>query len=108
MSVPLLYGRPVRWACPNCDVTDVTYPLPPGQSQYHACAGLHGLNAPLVPEGTRARVTATEREDYLNGEVQQQGDDGRAYMNVIVTRDDGQDCTVFAPTATARLDLGGS
>jgi hypothetical protein len=101
LSVPLLNVQPVRWACPNCDVTDVTYPLPPGQSQYHVCSGLHGLNAPLVPEGIRAKVEATEREDYLNGDVQPVGDDGKAYMNVTVTREDGQDCTVFAPTAHA-------
>jgi hypothetical protein len=103
LSVPLLYGQPVPWVCPNCDVTDVTPPLPPGQSRYHACSGLHGLNAPLVPEGMRAKVEATEREDYLNGDTQATGDDGKVYMNVRVTREHGDDVTVFAPAA--HLDL---
>jgi len=30
--------------------------------------------------------------------------DGRPVMNVTTIRDDGQDCTVFAPTATARIE----
>lgn len=102
MRVPLL-NRPDEWVCPNCDVTDVTPPLPAGQSQYHTCSGLHGLNAPLVRKGIRAQVTATEREDYLSGDVQATGDDGRVYMNVTVTREDGTDVTVFAPTASVDM-----
>ena len=102
MSVPLL-NRPDEWYCPNCPCTDVTPRLPPGQSRYHACPGLHGLNAPLVRLGVRAAVRANEREDYLNGDTQVTGDDGRVYMNVEVTRDDGTDVTVFAPTATADM-----
>lgn len=105
MDVPLLLPKPQAWYCPNCAVTDVTAPLPPGSSQYHACSGLHGLNAPLIREGTRAKVEATEREDYLNGDVQQQGDNGKVYMNVQVTRDEGTDVTVFAPTAHAELKV---
>lgn len=103
MNIPLLALLPQAWYCPNCLVTDVTPPLPPGQSRYHPCRGLHGLNAPLVRQGTRAAVTAGEREDYLNGDVQPVGDDGKVYMNVQVTRDDGTDITVFAPTARADI-----
>lgn len=101
-DTPLL-NRPDEWYCPNCLVTDVTAPLPPGQSRYHACAGLHGLSAPLVRAGVHAAVTATEREDYLNGDTQVTGNDGKVYMNVEVTRDDGTDVTVFTPTATADM-----
>jgi hypothetical protein len=105
VNVPLL-GPPYEdWYCPNCLVTDRTLPLAPGQSQYHACAGLHGLNAPLLRAGVRAKVEAAEREDYLNGDHQQAGDDGRVYMNVTVTRDEGTDVTVFAGLAHAEMRM---
>ncbi len=101
-----LFDQPDRWACPNCALTDVTPPLPLGSSRYHPCPGLHGLNAPMVREGTDVKVEAHEREDYLNGEVQATGDDGKAYMNVQVTRADGSyDTTVFAGLAQARLSV---
>lgn len=103
MPIPLLNVPPQEWYCPNCACTDVTAPLPPGQSRYHACPGLHGLNAPLVREGTRAAVIASEREDYLSGDEQPVGDNGQVYMNVQVIRDDGYDTTVFAPTAHAEV-----
>jgi len=102
-GVPLIIPEPQGWDCPNCTVTDVTPPLPPGQSRYHQCAGLHGLSAPLVRAGTRAKVEAVEREDYLNGDEQARGDDGKPYMAVRVTRDDGEDLTVNAGLASARL-----
>jgi hypothetical protein len=99
MSVPLL--QPVtRWQCPNCDVTDVTRgAMPPGASRFHTCAGLHMLTAPLVRAGTRCKVEAEERADYLGGEIQDTGDDGRPYMAVRTTRDDGDDLAVNAGLA---------
>lgn len=98
-----LFDAPDHWVCPNCDVTDVTPPLPAGQSRYHPCSGLHGLNAPLVREGMNVKVEAEEREDYLNGDHQATGDDGKVYMAVRVTRDDGEDLTVNAGLASADL-----
>jgi hypothetical protein len=89
---------PGLWECPNCDTTAVSA-VPP----YHQCGGLHGLAAPLVRAGIRAKVTAEERADYLNGDEQARGDDGKPYMAVRVTRDDGEDLTVNAGLATARL-----
>lgn len=86
-----------RWCCPNCDVTDVTRGLVP--NRYHACAGLHMLTAPLVREGTAAKVEAVERQDYLNGDAQATGDNGRVYMAVATTRDDGTDAFVNAGLA---------
>jgi hypothetical protein len=58
----------------------------------------------MVPVGTRCKVEAVEREDYINGDLVQVDGDGRPVMSVITTRDDGQDCTVYAPTATARVE----
>ena len=102
MDVPLLEARQA-WECPNCDVTDVTRPLPPGSSRYHTCAGLHMLTAPLVPAGVACKVTAAEREEYLGGDVQATGDDGRPYMNVRVTRDESESLYVNAGLARAEM-----
>jgi hypothetical protein len=104
MTAPLL-ELVTRWYCPNCDVTDVTRGLCP--NRYHTCAGLHMLTAPLIREGSRCKVTAEERADYLNGEIQRTGDDGKPYMAVRTTRDDGDDLAVNAGLAQARVgDLG--
>ena len=100
MAVPLLTTI-TRWECPNCDVTDVTSgPVP---NRFHTCAGLHELTAPLIPAGTRCKVEAEERGDYLRGEVQATGDDGRPYMGIRTTRDDGEDLAVNAGLARARF-----
>lgn len=102
MPVPLLRSL-TRWECPNCDVTDVSPPLPPGTSRFHTCAGLHMLSAPLVAAGTRCKVEAEEREEYLGSEIQATGDDGKPYMAVRTTRDDGCDLAVNAGLAQARM-----
>lgn len=102
MDIPL-FDKPEHWVCPNCDVTDVTPPLPPGSTRYHTCQGLHGLTAPMIREGMHVKVEAEERQDYLNGDQQATGDDGRAYMGVRVTREDGDDVTVFAGLAHVEL-----
>lgn len=101
MGAILLDQVITRWECPNCDTTDVTRGLVP--NRFHTCAGLHSLTAPLVRSGTRCKVEALEREDYLNGDVQATGDGKRPYMAVRVTRDDGEDLAVNAGLATARL-----
>jgi len=104
MRVPLL-DQVTRWSCPNCDVTDVTRgAMDPGSSRFHTCAGLHMLTAPLVRDGTRCKVEAEERADYLGREVQDHGDDGKPYMAVRTTRDDGDDVAVNAGLAQARLE----
>ena len=89
-----------RWECPNCTHTDVTHEANP-HTRFHPCRGMKGLTAPMVPAGTKCKVEAHEREDYVAGEIVQTDGEGRPVMNLITTRDDGQDCTVFAPTATA-------
>lgn len=91
------------WYCPNCAVTDRTRPLPPGSARFHNCAGLHDLSAPLVRAEYRAAVVAEEREDYLNGDVQAMGDDGKAYMAVRTVYDDHDDLVVNAGLAHAEM-----
>ena len=100
MSVPPLARQPNRWECPNCNAQDVTAWTPEPQTRFHDCRGLRGLSAPMVPAGTRCKVEALEREDYVRGELVQTDGDGRPVMSVQTTRDDGTDLAVYAPTAT--------
>lgn len=102
MRVRLLDPPVTRWECPNCDLTDTTKVLGP-HSRFHACRGLAGLTAPMVPEGTRVKVVAREREDYIGSEDVQYDADGRPIAQVITERPDGSnDVVVFAPTAHSR------
>jgi hypothetical protein len=91
------------WYCPNCKIEVSAPEPPPGQVKFHVCGSLHGLTAPLIRAGVRCKVEAEVRADYLGGEVQATGDDGRPYMAVRTTRDDGEDLIVNAGLAQARL-----
>jgi hypothetical protein len=102
-AIPMLTIPETRWTCPNCTQTAVTRDPNP-HTRFHACRGLRGLTAPMVPAGTKARVTAVEREDYIGGDVVQVDGEGRPVMAIVTTRDDGNDVTVLAPCATARSD----
>lgn len=103
VRVPLLAAPERRWECPNCDFTDVTYEAGP-VSRFHNCRGLRGLSAPMVPAGAKAKVVAVEREDYVGREMVQTDAEGRPVMAIVTVRDEGQDCTVLAPCATARSE----
>ena len=53
----------------------------------------------MVPAGTKAKVTAVEREDYIGN------DNVGRVMAVKTERSDGSnDVAVFAPTATAKAE----
>lgn len=56
----------------------------------------------MVMAGTSAKIVAVEREDYVGTDLVQTDGEGRPIMSVVTVRDDGQDCMVFAPTATAK------
>jgi len=96
-SVPLLRATH-RWSCPNCGLLDETHEMRP-HTRFHTCRGLFGLTAPMVPAGSRCDVRAVEREDYIGDEHVQTDARGRPVMAVITTREDGQDCAVYAPSA---------
>lgn len=100
--VPVLASEQ-RWECPNCTLTQVTHEPKP-HTRFHACRGLRGLTAPMVPAGTRCKVEARDREDYVGKEHVQTDGEGRPVMSVVTTRDDGQDCAVLAPMAHARWE----
>lgn len=88
------------WECPNCAHKHVTTEAR-AHTVMHPCAGLAGLTTPMVPAGTRCKVVAHEREDYINGDLVTVDGHGRPVMNITTTRDDGEDVAVFAPCATA-------
>lgn len=96
-NVPILKPEQ-RWECPNCTATDVTHESQP-HTRFHECRGLKGLTAPFVPAGTRCKVEAKEREDYIGDEEVTYDGDSRPIMRVETTREDGNDVAVFAPLA---------
>lgn len=100
---PLLQAQ-TRWECPNCPATHVTTGADV-QLPFHPCPGLRGILAPYVEAGTRCKVEAQVREDYVGAELGLRTDgDGRPVMSVVTTRDDGQDCAVFPGTASAQQE----
>jgi hypothetical protein len=98
MPAVLISGH-VDWECPNCGYETQTGPFPPNAGKFHNCPRLHFLVAPLVRKGTRCKVWAMERQDYQGREITQDGDNGRPYMQVVTTREDGQDVAILAPCA---------
>lgn len=98
MNGVLLQPPEHRWECPNCTAQDVTREQRPHQRMHH-CRGLAGLLVPMVPAGTRARVVAREREDYIGRELVQFDGNGRPIAAAVITRDDGEDAVMYAPTA---------
>ncbi len=92
------------WECPNCATVDRTTEARP-HARFHTCAGLRGLTAPMIPAGTKAKVEARDRDDYVGRDIVPVDGNGRPIMSVVTTHDDGSnDVVVFAPTATARIE----
>lgn len=94
-----------HWGCPNCDYTRVTFKAG-RQAVVHRCKGLSGLIAPLVEDGIKCKIEAREREDYIGENLVQVNGEGRPIMSIVTTREDGQDCRVLAPLASARGEGG--
>jgi hypothetical protein len=90
---------PTVWVCAQgCPVRDRTPGTAP--NRFHHCAALGGLTAPLVPEGSVARVRAVVREDYVGPEIVQYDGEGRPVTAIVTERPDGSnDVAVMAPTA---------
>lgn len=71
---------------------------------HHPCKEMAGLMVPLILAGTKAKVEAVPRGDYVGKEMVQRDADGKVWMSTVVTRDEGQDCTVYAPTALGKRE----
>lgn len=88
-------------SCPECPVTVFVAPKMNGDHRkpvLHKCSGHGGMLLPMVQDGTKAKITIVEREDYV-GREQVQMHEGRAVMAVSIEREDGEDRVIFAPTA---------
>jgi len=88
------------WYCPSCHLEER---LPRAvANRWHHCPSFGGLTTPLLPDGVRAAHELRYREDYVGSDHPQTDGTGRPVMSIVTTRDNGQDVTVFAPTATVR------
>ncbi len=93
-----------RWVCPNCPQSAVTREAKP-HTRFHACAGLHGLTAPLVREGELCEIRLKVREDYIGDETVTMAD-GKPVMAVETVREDGNDITAYAPCVDMTGGIG--
>ncbi len=94
MKLPILERK---WDCPNCKVTTVTKDA---AIPFHPCIGLSGLSAPLIPSGTKVKVSTIERGDYIGNEKGVRMVKGRPIMALKTERADGSnDLAVYAPMA---------
>ncbi len=100
-DVPILRAEH-HWVCPMCTATHVTHESLP-HTPFHSCRGMRLLTVPFVPDGTNCKMVALERDDYIGRESVQTDAEGRPVMQVVTTRDEGQDCTVYAPSATVMV-----
>ena len=91
-----------HWRCPECLREKVTRRAEP-HSPLHQCPKLHGAWAPFVLDGVHARLETVERGDYVGSDLVTVDGNGRPVMSVVTRRDDGEDCTIFAPCATAKI-----
>jgi hypothetical protein len=88
-----------HWNCPHPDCMSYARTVD-DKIPMHPCVGNYGLMIPLVRMGEKAKVTINMREDYVGRENVFLDSRGQPVMSVTTTRDDGMDCTVYAPTAS--------
>ena len=101
MSVVILELPVVNWYCPSCHATDQTREKPAtAYTRMHNCPKVGMLSIPMLQEGVKGKHLARLRDDYVGKELVQYDADGRPVASVETWRDEGQDCVVFAPTAT--------
>lgn len=86
------------WECPQCPAAARTVD---DKIPMHRCRYGSGALTPLLRKGEHAKIEVVERQDYIGREKVFLDHNGRPIMSVVTTRDDGQDCAVFAPTAQA-------
>ncbi len=102
MATGEVLSKVTRWICTKCPAESYTTELKP-HTRYHRCPGMRGLSTPFTEAGVRVKVVAHDREDYVGQDIPQKDQNGRPVMSITVTRDDGEDVYVLAPTSVASL-----
>jgi hypothetical protein len=91
------------WHCGSCEAWAITYDA---KIPMHYCQKLAlGMRVPLVRKGEASKIEVVERGDFIGKESVQLDTAGRPVMAVVITRDEGQDCTVYPPVASAESEL---
>lgn len=93
-----------NWECPNCDQTKQTFGNPL-EIPMHTCPGLRMLSAPFIEAGTRMKVTAQIRGDYLGTDEQVRDENGAPVMAIVREREEGTD--VWVQAGFAKANFGG-
>jgi len=103
MNVPLLSPRR-EWWCPHCTLQSVT-DRAGLHVEFHSCAGMRGVWAPMFQRGERGHLVVVEREDYA-GRDKLTLFDGRPVQRVEQFVGDAQrNVVVFAPSGQRRLSV---
>lgn len=89
------------WECPKCPARAQTVD---DKIPMHPCPAGPGVLVPLLRAGEKAKIAVLPPEDYVGGELVQTDASGKPVMAVVTTRDEGQDCTVFAPVAQGKRE----
>lgn len=92
-----------RWICKFCNFRDVTREARI-HTRMHDCPGMGGLSTPMLDESMKVDLVVNEREDYVGKDLVQTDAEGRAIMSIKTIREDGEDCVVYAPTATGSVE----
>jgi hypothetical protein len=64
---------------------------------------MRGAWVPFVVAGTKAALRINRREDYQGSDNLTCDGEGVPVMSVTTQRDEGEDCTVFAPGINVKL-----
>lgn len=99
LSVP-----PKNWYCPACDKQHVTKISDP-HSPLHQCPKFRGAWIPFVEAGMDAGFRVNYRQDYLGKDTAITDGDGNVVQSVTTQRENGEDCTIFAPSANVNLSI---
>ena len=101
-GIRILEPKITRWYCPSCHREDRTKIAAP-HSHYHQCSKLRGAWVPFVEEGIKAGIKVNRRGDYVGTDLVTTDGEGNPVMSVTTERNDGEDCAIFAPCATAKV-----
>lgn len=94
---------PVKdWRCPNCGREKRTQKAGP-HVPLHQCPRLRGAWVPFLEAAVKGRLELVERGDYVGSDTPQTDGEGRPVAQVVTHRDNGQDCTILAPSINARV-----